>query len=217
MRPTVLSRLLNVSGQTLRRWTHDYAPFLSAGATPPKGRPRALSEHDVRVLTLVATLRNAGHEPDKIVERLEEEQAQNWAGLPDIPSEWAIVGDTMPVAVAAAKAYDVAQITILQRDLEHAQRQLEVAQQRVVELEAENENLRTAQTATQAEFQQQLHAAQLELSQARGQVATLQARLSAYAITGGDKPVPVALIVAVTAVAAVVVVVLVFVVARLLL
>ncbi len=213
MRPTVLSRLLNVSGQTLRRWTSDYGRFLSAGATPPKGRTRALSEQDIRVLSLVATLRNAGFEPDKIIERLEEEEAQGWAGLPELPSEWAVAGETMPVALAASKAYDVAQNTILQRELENARQQIALAEQRVDQLQQELNSLRVEKVSADS----RVHALELELSQARGDVAELKARLSAYAITGGSSPIPVALIIAVTALVVVVIVALVFVLARLLL
>jgi DNA-binding transcriptional MerR regulator len=216
MRPTVLSRLLNVSGQTLRRWTSDYRRFLSAGATPAKGKPRQLSEHDIRVLSLVATLRNAGYEPDKIIQRLEKEEAQGWEGLPDLPSEWAVAGETMSVALAASKAYDVAQNTILQRELESARQQLQIAEQRVDQLQQELETLRVEKTSSDS----RVHALELELSQAHGEVATLQARLQSYALAygmGRDRPLPLVLVVAVTAVAAVLVVLVVFVVARLLL
>ena len=90
---------------------------------------------------------------------------------------------------------------------------LEEALERAEKAERELDNLRSTQSATDA----QMHTAELELERAKGQVAGLEARLSAYAITSGDNLIPVAAIVVVTALAAVAVVVLVFVVARLLL
>jgi DNA-binding transcriptional MerR regulator len=73
MKTATLAKLLNVSGDTLRRWTSFYEQFLTPGATPPKGKTRLLSDHDIRVLLLVATLRDAGEDPDEIVARLEAE------------------------------------------------------------------------------------------------------------------------------------------------
>ncbi len=84
-------------------------------------------------------------------------------------------------------------------------------------LESEIASLRTSSAATQAELQAQLHAAQLELSQRAGEVETLRARLSAYAFTGGDRPIPVFLIVGITALAAVLVLIVLLIVVRLVL
>jgi len=215
--------LAHVSHGTFRNWTATFAPFLSPQASPTKGKPRVLSDHDQRVLYLVSMLRETGLGLDDITNRLKDLQRADWGGLPDIPDEWKQPGETISVGVAVSKAYDVAQIAVLQRDLEYtrtelesATRSLEAAQQRVSEIEVELSTVRDSERAVQAELRQELHTAQIELSQARGEVAELRARLSAYAITGGDKPIPVALIVAVTAVAALVFVLVVLVTARVL-
>jgi hypothetical protein len=55
------------------------------------------------------------------------------------------------------------------------------------------------------------------LCQARGEVATPQARLQAYAITGGDRPIPVALIIVAALAAGAILVLVTIVVARLVL
>jgi outer membrane protein TolC len=117
------------------------------------------------------------------------------------------------VAVAASKAYDVAQNTILRHELETARQQLEVAEERVVQLQQELDTLQVKKVSADT----RVHTLELELSQARGEVAELRARLSAYAITGGDKPIPVALIILVSALAVAILVIVLLIVVRLVL
>ncbi len=212
--------LAHVSPGTFRNWAATFAPFLSPQASPAKGKTRVLSDHDLRVLYFVSTLRDTGLGIADITDRLKDLQRKDWEGLPSLPAEWADLGESVSVGVAVSKAYDIAQIAVLQRDLEYtraeletAHHALEAAQQKVTDLENDMNALRTSQTATEAEKAEM----RLELERARGQVTALEARLSAYAITGGDKPIPVAVIIAVTALVAVVIVALVFVLARLLL
>ena len=219
-----LADLLNVVPNTIRRWTEEYHRFLSPTAHPPKGKNRVLTLHDARVLHYIKAARDTGQAPETIMARLESMMADDWRNLPDVPPEWDNPAETMTVVAAADRAYDLAALAVAQRELEMVQQALqeasaraENAELRVKDLEAEIATQRATESVAREEFHQQLHTAQIELSQARGEVAELKARLSAYAITGGDKPIPVALIVLVTAVAAVLVVLLVFVVARLLL
>jgi DNA-binding transcriptional MerR regulator len=224
MQPNDIARLMGITSNTIRRWTTEFYKYLTPQASPPKGKPRIYGEHDQRVFHFIKAARDKNKPLETIQAQLETMHADNWRGLPDIPAEWREQSETMPVSLAASKAYDFAQIAVLQRDLEHtraeletAQNALEAAQKRVIDLENDNARLRASQSVTDSEFQAQLHAAQLEAEKQRGEVEALKARLSAYAITGGDKPIPVAVIVAVTALLAVAVVVLVFVVARVLL
>ncbi len=223
MQPNDLAHLLGTTGNSVRRWTTEFYKYLTPQASPPKGKPRIYSEHDQRVLHFVAACRDNKQSLETIHARLESMQGNDWRGLPDVPPEWREKVSTMPVALAASKAYDFAQMAVLQRELEYtraelqtAQTALEAAQQRVLDLETAMNAQQALQQARDGELQAQLHAAYMEAEKARGQVAALEARLSAYAITGGSSPIPVALIIAVTALAAVVIVALVFVLARLL-
>ncbi len=219
-----LADLLNVVPNTVRRWCSEYHEFLTPTAHPPKGKNRVLTLHDARVLHYVAAARDTGQAPETVRARLAAMQGADWANLPDVPPEWENPEETMLVTVAAERAYDVARVAVLQRELEMVQQQLqqaarraETAEDRVLTLENEINAVRASQTATEAELQQQLHAAQLELRTARGEVETLRARLSAYAITGGSTPIPVALIILVSAVAVAVLVIVLLIVVRLVL
>ena len=154
------------------------------------------------------------------VVRLQE--ADGWKQLPQIPEE-ALAFDDEPVDVqtAAVRASQVAEIAVLRTELSHTQaaleearQALENAQQRVTQLEDQIAALQASQGAAEAETQAKIHTVQIELERARGEAQTMQARLSAYALTGG-KPIPLATIILVTASAAVLLVLVVFLVVRL--
>lgn len=61
---SVLAKELGVSPQTIRSWAAEFADYLSAAATPPKGQPRHFNDDDAAALALVAEMRSrlAGYE-----------------------------------------------------------------------------------------------------------------------------------------------------------
>lgn len=197
MQPGELSKLLgNVSAPTLRRWGKTYSRFLSPGASPPRGKPRSITEHDARVLSLIAALRDAGQDHSSIVARLEAEEANDWENLPPLPNGWDST-DTMPVSLAAARAAELSENAALRTQIQYLeQRQtelgnlLEDARARVTQLQKELEQTRDEGK----EREQKNDALHRELQEARAQVALLEGKLSAYSL-GRDKPVNVAVIV----------------------
>jgi len=218
-----LADLLHVVPNTVRRWCDEYHEFLTPTAHPPKGKNRVLTLHDARVLHYVASARTIGQAPETVRARLVAMQNADWQGLPDVPPEWEHPEETMTVAIAAERAYDVARIAVIQKELEHVQQALqhateraETAEGRVSVLETELTALQVTERATRAELQAQLHAAQLELRTARGEVTTLQARLQSYALTG-ERPLSVAAIILVSALAVAVLVIVLLIVVRLVL
>jgi chromosome segregation ATPase len=150
---------------------------------------------------MVGSLRDMGRLQHEIEQELTQLQADGWQGLPDLPAEWSGVGESVALDVAASRASELVQVAALQVELQHVKTALQAAQERVQALEA---------------VEARNHALELELSAARGEVRELQARLAAYAITGGGKPIPVALIVAVALLAGAVLVALAFILARVL-
>jgi len=214
MQPKELAQLLGVTPNTIRRWCAEFHKYLTPTAHPPKGKPRVLAEHDCRVLHYVAAARDTGQPMETIIARLEAMLDDDWRDLPEVPAEWAQAGETMPVTLAASKAYDIAQVAVLQRELEYTSRQLEDARQRIETLEAELDTLNTSHEATEAAK----HALELELATARGEVDTLRARLESYRLAysfGRDQPVNIGLIVVVVALVAVALVLIVLIVVRL--
>ncbi len=224
MQPIDLAKLLNVTANTIRRWTAEFYKYLTPQASPPPGKPRIYSDLDQRIFHFIAAARDNNKPLETIHAQLESMYADNWRGLPDLPPAWREKSENMPVSLAASKAYDFAQIAVLQRDLEYtraelatAETALQAAQQRVTDLETAMNAQNALQQAREGDFQQQLHTAQMEAERARGEVATLQARLSAYAITGGAAPLPVLLIAGIAALAVLVALVLLLIVVRLVL
>jgi DNA-binding transcriptional MerR regulator len=216
MNTTRFCALAHITHSTLRNWTATFAPFLSPQATPAKGKTRSLTDHDLRVLYLVSMLRDTGLGIADISLRLKDLQRDDWVGLPDLPAEWADPGESVSLGVAVSKAHDVAQIAVLQRDLEYTRAELQTALERADWLDQELTTLKADKAADVA----RLHALELELGQARGEVDTLRAELRAFTLAygmGRDHPLPLAVVVGVTALVAVAVVLISLVVLRLVL
>lgn len=197
MNPAAVSKWLNVAPDTIRRWTKDYKDYFTPDARPGQGRTRAFSDHDLAVLIFIAGQRELGMDGHTIRERLEAMRANGWAGLPPVPQEW-YGEETMPVAHAASRAGELAQLAAMQTELQYKQQHIDTLEKHTSELTARLTTLEGSHAATVEE----LNAARLELERARGEVATLQARLAAYRL-GGDRPVaPLVLIAAVALVTA---------------
>ncbi len=214
MNPAELAKKIDVSGDTLRRWTKEYRDFLSPSATPPKGQPRIMSEHDQRVLHMVKSLRDAGQDREAIITTLHREQEDGWAGLPSVPDGWQ--SPAIRADVAASRATELATVAALQTQLQHVTRALEDAQRRVMTLEqsleqaAERERqLRDDSVAREralnehaAEIDQQRQVLQVSLLEAKADVTRLEgdlkaqsARLEAYSF-GRERPIHIVYIVA---------------------
>lgn len=120
--------------------------------------------------------------------------------LGEIPPEWDVDDEkTITTSQAASRAYELAQVAVLQTELQHTRQSLELAQSRLKELESqletvsgEKDELIQQKHAREQEFSQQKHTLELEVSQAKGEVSRLEAQLNAYSMTyslGGKKPV----------------------------
>lgn len=212
MQPKELGDLLGVTSNTIRRWCDEFHKYLTPQASPPKGKQRVLAPHDARVLHYVAAARDTGQPIEAVIARLDAMQADDWQGLPETPPEWDRRDETITLPAAASRAYDVAQIAVLQRDLEYTRQALEAATARAESLAAELDAVRSDKGATDA----RVHALELDLSAARGEVDTLRARLAGYALAG-DRPLPLAAIILITALAVAALVIVLLVVVRLVL
>lgn len=213
MQPSQIGELLNVDAQTMRRWAKDYAPFLSPGANPPKGQTRVFDTHDQRVFLFISQLRAVGQTATDIQAALERERDLNYEGLPQLPPDWGVT-DKVELGLAQARASEIARMASLQIQLQHTTERLQEAQERVLELEDKLATAEAAQGATERDK----HDLELRLSEARGEVATLAARLEAYSMSysfGRDKPVNVGVLLVVALLAGALLVTLAFVVARL--
>lgn len=205
---TSLAGRLNLDRMTLGRWIRRYGDYLSPTSNPRKGKSRILNDTDVRVLYLVATLRDAGIDHEEIIARLDKLQADGWQELPDIPSDWDLSVQTISTSQAASRAYELAQVAVLQSELKHVQLALEASQQReralqerIGELETEKVEISGQREVTEQEKQ----TLQLDLERTRAQIGELQAQLQAFNLAyglGRERPISLVVIVGVTALAA---------------
>lgn len=56
-----VARLLNITEESIRLWTKEFAPYLSPTALPTPGRHRRYTDADLAVLALVSQMRDIGH------------------------------------------------------------------------------------------------------------------------------------------------------------
>ena len=194
MRPSDAARQTGVSPDTLRRWLKDYKGFFSPSANPSKGRERHLTVHDQRLALLIYNLRNSGLSHADIQTRLEESRAGGYADLPPLPDQ--DVG-SIREDLAQSRAIEMRDNAVLERELAHVQQALSQSQGQVKALEADLQEAR----ATEQGHTSRIHELEVSLERARGELATLQARLEGYAF-GGSRPIAPALLILATLAAA---------------
>lgn len=71
--PTQVAKKANVSAQSIRNYSTEYADLLSKTASRTHG-PRLYTDEDVQVLCTIAYLRRAGVPRDEIAERIHNEE-----------------------------------------------------------------------------------------------------------------------------------------------
>lgn len=130
--PAQVARLANVTPQTIRNYTREYAHLLSPQASGKAG-PRLFTDEDVRVLCTIADLRKSGVPPHEIANHLREDaptiidmtpqSPQNADFSPDLP---ALVESVMVARFDAMQK----QIDGLRKAQEDHPRQLERAELR---------------------------------------------------------------------------------------
>ncbi|GIK40629.1 MAG: MerR family transcriptional regulator [Chloroflexi bacterium] len=86
--PQAVARELDVSPATLRRWSDEFADYLSQGADSAQGRShRRYSEQDIATLTLVKELMNNGMTYEQVRQQLAQQPlGSNEASLPLSPT-----------------------------------------------------------------------------------------------------------------------------------
>jgi len=87
-KPGEVAALLDIKENTLRKWIteQDYGQYLSSRAVGGSGSHRAYTEQDVRILTLIAEMKQVNTSADEIHASLRSLRSAGWAGLPDVPN-----------------------------------------------------------------------------------------------------------------------------------
>lgn len=149
--PATAAKLVGVSPSSLRNYCNNplFAPFFSAGATPPRGQARQLCDTDLRTLRFIATQTTAGVQLATVAERLEAGELETF--------EWFSPGQEpapQELQSSATLALATALTTQLERARTHENELLErllEAERRATAAETELRTLKEMQTATPRE------------------------------------------------------------------
>lgn len=215
MNTTTLAKLIEVSPDTVRRWTKDYRGYLSPTGSPVKGQTRILTGHDIAVLSYVATLRENGENHEQITDRLDDLRRGDWQDLPPVPREWMEADQTVDMTDAITRAREIATVAQLQTELTYTERQLQKAQAQADQLQSELDELRKDKTTADT----RVHSLEVELERVRGDVRRLESEITGYNLAygfGREKPVSIAVVILVALLVGAALVTAAFVLARLL-
>lgn len=132
MSPKDTAELTGVGRGTLNNWTlGEFRPYFSPSAQGGEGRNRDFTEHDLRLLVLLKSLTDSHTSREEIHATLQHMQANEWDGLPPMPTgKNSAVVPVVPTAAADAALISerrvyVAQIELLNDQLQQAQQQAE--------------------------------------------------------------------------------------------
>lgn len=84
MKPAEVAKLLNLHDSTLRRYSLDYADYLSPSGAPGEGHHRDYTDRDVQVLSYILEMKTKRVSPENIAATLGSLKASNWARLPPL-------------------------------------------------------------------------------------------------------------------------------------
>lgn len=136
MTPDDAHKLTGVGRSTITGWTsREFKDYFSPTAQAADGRARDLTEHDVRLLVFLKQETDARRTRPQIMEALRQLQANDWRDLPDIPygSQSAVVpvvpSAAADAAITSERRVYLAQIDVLQKQLEQAQQEAQTARQ----------------------------------------------------------------------------------------
>lgn len=116
-----LKTLFNVAPETIRNWTREFARHLSVTANPESGRNRLYTDDDLQVLDLIRTMRENSHSYEEIHAALDSGQRGNDPGVSPEELRSLVVGETERK---------------LALEVQMLRRQLAIADERVLELDA---------------------------------------------------------------------------------
>lgn len=104
MKPGEVSKFLGIGRSTVTLWTNnDFKQYFSPGGQGGGGN-RSFTDQDIRVMHLIKTLKDSNTPVEQIHQELQQLQADDWQGLPDMPA----AKTSANVPVIPTQAADVA-------------------------------------------------------------------------------------------------------------
>ena len=127
--------MFDITEQTVKAWSSEFASYLSPTATPSKGKKRRFTRSDLEVFALVAEYRNKALSFEEIGAAL---RANQRGDVPAIADELAVVNPTTMVMTLKNQMMALQmQIAELQADRSEAEGQVKLLKEQL----AEKENL----------------------------------------------------------------------------
>ena len=143
--------LFDISRETVRQWSAEFAEHLSPGANPGDRLPRLFTDDDLRVLALVSNMKDEGKRYADIHAALRNGQR---AELPDKPAAQVELTATTRATtlqqqvttlvaeraeLLATNANQAGKIELLERQLAEAQAEIKILNREIGRLEAGND------------------------------------------------------------------------------
>ncbi len=134
--------MLNIGRSTVTTWTMgEFREYFTPSAQGGSGRPRNLTEIDIRILHFIDQMKKENAPAEEIHAALKQMRGKGWQGLPDIPSAPEYMANVPVVPMAAADAALsterrglMREITILQERLAQLEDRLEIKDDEVLDL-----------------------------------------------------------------------------------
>jgi DNA-binding transcriptional MerR regulator len=168
MKPGDAAKILNLGRSTISAWTSDpdFREFFTPNAQGGSGRPRNISEHDLRLLAYIDEAKHNNMPMDEILLELRQMRADDWEGLPNIPEAPIGTANVPVMPLAAAEATLSAERKSLLREIAYLQDRIDELNDDIDKLQEEHkaektelllENSRLLQKMTQFETELQIY------------------------------------------------------------
>lgn len=127
--PGAAARAVGISVASVRGYSARFSAFLSPGANPGPGRPRSLTDNDLRIMRFVAHFTAQGESWDDVQARLTRGELATFDWTPETPAEQAQAPEVTALAPVLG--------SFLQRLEDERRRDLDAARAREDELTAQ--------------------------------------------------------------------------------
>jgi DNA-binding transcriptional MerR regulator len=128
MKPGEVAVLLGIGRSTVTTWTMgEFKNYLTPSAQGGSGRPRNLTEQDVRILHFINEAKRNNVSSDELHLQLRQMQRDSWQDLPPFPEAPVGMANVPVIPTAAAEASLSAERRSLLREIAMLQSQIEKA------------------------------------------------------------------------------------------
>lgn len=132
MKPATVAAMIGVAESTLRRYANDYGEYLSPTGAGGGRKHRDFTEHDVRVLKLIADMKAERTSDEDIDVTLRSLESTGWERLPALDENARSIMPAPGALLEAHKQRDVLEheVKLLRERIDHIEQQADAERQR---------------------------------------------------------------------------------------